>query len=110
LIGDCLEFRPYPKTFKLNNEQFPFNDAYYIGIRIRGGVIPKKNIVDMTATRKLFFDKFREQLEVNPGVKQLLENKAIDMRIEYKSRTQLPDEVRPKSIPSASVKQDTAAQ
>jgi hypothetical protein len=73
-------------------------------------VIPKKNIVDMTATRKLFFDKFREQLEVNPGVKQLLEDKAIDMRIEYKSRSQLPDEVRPKNVPATTVKLDSGAQ
>ena len=62
-VGDCLEFRPYPRSYKLKNDEFPYNDAYYIGIRIRGGVIPKKENIDLTETRRKFFDKFWESLD-----------------------------------------------
>ena len=41
-IGGILEFRPNPKGYRLRNDDFPYTDAYYIGMRIRGGVVPKK--------------------------------------------------------------------
>lgn len=93
---DCLEFRPYPKSYTLKNEQFPFNDAYYIGVRIRGGVLPKKQVIDLSDTRRIFYEKFKEMLEANLTVKQLILDKDIDLRIDYKSRDNLPPEVKPK--------------
>lgn len=57
-IGEFLEFRPYPKSFPLENEDFACTDAYYIGVRIKGGILPKKEMIDLTDTRRIFFDKF----------------------------------------------------
>lgn len=57
-IGECLEFRPYPKGYKLHHDEFLYVDAYYIGIRIRGGVIPRKDVIDLTDTRRIFYEKF----------------------------------------------------
>ena len=95
-IGDCLEFRPYPKSFALDNEEYPYTDAYYIGMRIRGGVIPKKKIIELTDTRKIFYEKFDESLYQNEVVQELVNEKSVDIRVDYKSRENLPDKVRPK--------------
>ena len=94
-LGECLEFRPYPKSYKLKNEEFPYNDVYYIGIRVRGGVIPKKENIDLTETRRRFFDNFFESLDQNLPVKSLVIEKHVDLRVDYKQRSDLPDEVRP---------------
>ena len=98
MVGECLEFRPWPKPYNLPNEEFPFNDVYYFGIRVRGGVIPKKGNIDFTNTRKIFYEYFNYQLDNNLAVKDLMTEKAIDLRIDYKSREQLPDVVRPKDV------------
>ena len=85
-LGEVLKFRPYPAHYRLHNEEFPLNDAYYIGIRISGGKIPKKEVVDLTDTRRIFYDKFLEQLESNIPVQELIMEKAIDLRVEYRTR------------------------
>ena len=74
-LGQCLEFRPYPISFKLQNEEFPYADAYYIGMRVRGGVLPKKEIIDLNDTRRIFFDKFWASLEANKPVQDLSNEK-----------------------------------
>ena len=71
-VGEFLEFRPYPKSYRLRNEEFPYSDAYYIGIRVRGGVVPKKPLVDLTETRRIFFENFGESLGVNKPVQDLV--------------------------------------
>ena len=95
-IGECLEFRPYPKGYPLRSEEFRCVDAYYIGVRIRGGVIPKKKIIDLTETRRIFFENFQDSLAMNEVVQQLVMNREVDLRVDYKKRENLPDEVRPK--------------
>jgi len=55
----------------------------------------KKENVDLSNTRRLFFDKLRELLQKNPNVESLMIEQAIDMKVTYRSRAQLPDEVRP---------------
>ena len=62
-IGECLEFRPWPRPYKLHNEEYPYNDVYYIGIRIKGGIIPKKTTIDFSDTRKKFYEQFLNQLD-----------------------------------------------
>ena len=64
-IGDFLEFRPYPRSTRLHNEEYPCTDAYYIGVRIRGGVIPKKEVIELSDTRRIFYEKFEESLYMN---------------------------------------------
>lgn len=54
--GEILEYRPYPSSFRLKNEEFPYNDAFYIGVRIKGGKIIKKENIDLSETRRLFYD------------------------------------------------------
>ena len=80
-LGQCLEFRPYPISFKLQNEEFPYTDAYYIGMRVRGGVLPKKEVIDLNDTRRIFFDKFWASLEMNKPVQGLVNEKAVDLRV-----------------------------
>lgn len=96
-IGECLEFRPWPRPYKLHNEEYPYNDVYYIGIRIKGGIIPKKTTIDFSDTRKKFYEQFLNQLDKDYTVQDLLKQRAIDLRVDYKTRDQLPDEVRPKN-------------
>mmetsp|Transcript_24464 Transcript_24464/g.32778 ORF Transcript_24464/g.32778 Transcript_24464/m.32778 type:complete len:423 (+) Transcript_24464:119-1387(+) len=89
-IGGILEFRPYPRGYRLQNEDFPYTDAYYIGVRIRGGVVPKKNmkIIDLTETRRLFFEGFQKAIDEtsNVRVQQLVMEKQFDLRVDYKKR------------------------
>lgn len=61
-IGECLEFRPWPKSTTLRNDDFPFNDVFYIGMRVKGGCLPKKELIDLTETRRIFYDKFWESI------------------------------------------------
>ena len=62
-IGEYLEFRPNPKSYKLSNDEFLYAEAFYIGIRVRGGVIPKKDNIDLTDTRRFFYEKFQLSIE-----------------------------------------------
>jgi hypothetical protein len=43
-------------------------------------------VIDLTSTRRKFYDKLREKLETTPDFNQLLLEKNIELRIEYKSR------------------------
>ena len=55
-FGEFLEFRPYPRSYKLVSITWPICEAFYIGIRVKGGVKPKKKIIDLDITRNGFFD------------------------------------------------------
>ena len=99
-IGDFLEFRPYPRSTRLHNEEYPCTDAYYIGVRIRGGVIPRKEVIGLSDTRRIFYERFEGSLEYNSIVQELVNEKAVDIRVDYKTRENLPDEVRPKPQPT----------
>ena len=46
-FGEFLEFRPYPKSYKLLNIEWSICEAFYIGIRVKGGVRIKKKVVDL---------------------------------------------------------------
>ena len=70
--GECLEMRIFPKGYTLPESEFECNDAFYIGIRIKGGVILKKHIVDLTSTRRKFYDKLREKLDAHPDFNTML--------------------------------------
>jgi len=68
----------------LDNIEFPYNEAYYIGIRIKGGVPLKKHTIDLTQTRVKFYDKLRE---INKAkFHELLSQKMIELRVDYKRR------------------------
>lgn len=103
IIGQCLELRPWPVNYRRKDiPEFPYNDIYYIGIRIRGGVIPKKGTIDFTATRKIFYEQFTGKMNENEVIYDLMMNKEIDLKIDYKTRAQLPDNVRPNIVPTQS--------
>jgi hypothetical protein len=82
--GDCLELRTFPKSYTLDNTEYPFNEAYYIGIRIKGGVPLKKHTIDLTQTRVKFYDKLREIKKEE--FHELLSQKMIELKVDYKSR------------------------
>ena len=73
-------------------------------MRIRGGVVPKKNmkVIDLTETRRLFYEGFQKAIDEtsNARVSELVADKEFDLRVDYKRREDLPDEVRPKPKPS----------
>lgn len=103
-----LEFRPWAQSYRLYDDAYPYNDTYYIGIRIRGGKEIHKEHVDLCQTRRLYYDKIAEKLTTDQsGMLQLFESpeRPIDLRISYKTRAQLPDEVRPKDVEPAVVAQ-----
>lgn len=83
--GDCLELRTFPKGYKLQNDEFPFSEAYYIGIRIKGGILLKKRTIDLTQTRRKFYDILREK-GLNQEFHDMLTAKKIELRVDYKSR------------------------
>ena len=87
MIGEILELRAWPRPYTLKNEQFPHNDVYYFGIRIKGGVIPKKGTIDFTNTRKKFYEHFNTKMEENEVIYELMMNKMIDLKIDYKTRS-----------------------
>lgn len=96
LNSESFDFRPWTNSYRLPDEHFEVCEAFYIGVRIKGG----KNVrshVDLSETRSLFFDMVHELLVFNQTVKDLLheESRPIDMRVCYKARGELPDEVRP---------------
>ena len=102
MIGEVLELRAWPRAYNLDNPQFPFNDVYYFGIRIKGGVIPKKGTIDFTNTRKIFYEYFNTKMNENEVIYEMMMNKEIDLKIDYKARSQLPDEVRPAAVQTES--------
>ena len=92
--GECLELRTFPKSYSLHDPEYPYNEAYYIGIRIKGGVLLKKHTIDLTQTRQKFYEKLREIKKEE--FHELLSQKAIELKVDYKTSLQLPDQVRPK--------------
>ena len=53
-------------------------------------------MIDLSDTRRIYFDKFWASLETNKPVQSLVNEKVVDLRVQYKHRNNLPDEVRPK--------------
>ena len=52
-------------------------------------------IIDLTETRKFFYEGFEKSIgDSNARVQQLVESKDFDLRVDYKRRENLPDEVR----------------
>lgn len=96
--GECLELRTFPKSYSLFDPVFPYNEAYYIGIRIKGGVLLKKHTIDLTLTRRKFYDLLREK-HLKQEFHDLLDAGKIELRVNYRTRAQLPDQVRPKDVP-----------
>lgn len=96
--GRTLELRPWCKSYQVQSEMpegFECSDYYYIGMRIRRGVEIKKENVDLSATRRLFFDRLLDQLDQNAAVEQLIADGQSDIRVDYRTRDLLPVEVRP---------------
>lgn len=73
--------------------------AFFIGIRVKGGIPIFTDSIDFTNARKKFFDWLStdQQIPKNAIVTKLLQENKIDLKIEYKSRDSLPSEVKPKS-------------
>ena len=82
-----FDFRPWTFSERLQDPDYPINDAYYIGVRIRGAKIIKSH-VDLAETRRLFYEKLAEQMLNNQTIQDLFysADRPIDLRISYKSR------------------------
>lgn len=109
---NCLEFRPYPQAYHLNNkinEGFEVDNTYFFGIRVKNFYNPEINghikdvhpQIDLTETRSKFFNKIYEFLsnEEKPDFSYDENRKQgeIDIDIKCLSRDELPEQVRPKN-------------
>ena len=50
-------------------------------------MIPKKGTIDFTNTRKIFYEHFNSKVNENEVIYELMMNKEIDLKIDYKSRS-----------------------
>ena len=58
----------------------------------------RKHTIDLTLTRRKFYDLLREK-HLKQEFHDLLNDGKIELRVNYKTRAQLPDQVRPKNVP-----------
>jgi len=74
------------------------SDVYFIGVRVKPGVEIKPDKIDLTGTRQRFFDSLDENLRTgkNETIENLIKQKFVDIKIEYRQQNELPIEVRPK--------------
>ena len=75
------------------------SDTYFIGLRIRRNVQITKNTIDINGTRQRFFDDIFTLLQdkkLTRTIEALIEETKVDIKVEYRTRGQLPVEVRPK--------------
>lgn len=95
--GNCLEFRPWPKSYHLeNNEEFPVDSTYYFGIRIKkseGSSIIK---IDLTETIKIFYQKLREWIGADVNLMKMIIESRVDIKINYVHRENLPEALKPR--------------
>ena len=98
----CLEFRPWPKGYKLKQEQgsiYQVNDTYYFGIRIKQDpssedIREKFPQIDLTNERKKFFTKVLTLIEnndKNQTYMEYLNQEKINIDIKYMNRDMLPE-------------------
>ena len=50
-------------------------------------MIPKKGTIDFTNTRKIFYEYFNTKMNENEVIYELMMNKMIDLKIDYKARS-----------------------
>lgn len=102
LKGNIMEFRPWPKAYRLENTEYANSEAYYFGIRIKKNPAAFSNEnngiqrVDFKDTIKIFYQKLKEWLIYDETLMKWVKEKTVDIRITYHSRETLPDEVRPR--------------
>ena len=96
---NVLEFRPQSHKYKIADKEYEFNTAYYIGIRVRGGKeLPTEEPIDLRETRRIYYKQINAALEFDEsGLNEMFESpdRLIDIRVCYKTRAQLPEEIRP---------------
>eukprot|EP00347_Sterkiella_histriomuscorum_P020501 403337557 len=108
LKGGCMEFRPWPKSYHLeNNLDFPMDDTYYFGIRIKKNESDAQMRIDLTDTIKIFYKKLREWISVDHKLMQMIVDKLVDIKINYIRRETLPDVIRPRGAQNLN-EQDSA--
>ena len=101
-LYSCLEFRPYPKGYQLNNKTSPedggfeIDDTYYFGIRVKtndGSTREHFPQIDLSDARGKFFKKIQEFISdpTKLSMNELLEEKKIDLDIRCLTRDELPD-------------------
>ena len=92
-----MEFRPWPKSYHLeNNLEFPLDDTYYFGIRIKKNESDAQMRIDLTDTIKIFYKKLREWISVDHKLMSMIVEKLVDIKINYIRRETLPDLIRPR--------------
>lgn len=94
-----MEFRPWAKSYHLgNNENFPLDGTYYFGIRIKKNDSGQMMRVEMTDTIKIFYKKLKEWIGLDPRLMTMIVEKLVDLKINYISRDDLPEMIRPKGM------------
>jgi hypothetical protein len=93
--GRILELRTHTRAFNINTEisdDFACADVYYIGMRVRKNVEIKKELIDLTGSRRMFFEWIVEHLEKYPNasIQEMIDANTVDIKIDYRSREELP--------------------
>jgi len=95
----CIEFRPWPKSYYIQNNEYPSHlvEAQYFGIRIKLQPNTKPglaNPVDLSLTAKDFYSKLHQWL--SESLMTQVVSGQIDLQVNYVKQSELPPEVRPK--------------
>ena len=53
--GNCLEFRPWPRAYRLHHPTFQCKDAYYFGVRVKRNEAGSLMRIDLTESVKIFY-------------------------------------------------------
>lgn len=72
LKGGCMEFRPYPRSYRLHNEVYKHNDSYYFGIRIKKNDNMTQMRIDLSGTIKIFYEKLKEWVSADKNLEKMV--------------------------------------
>ena len=79
--GNCLEFRPWPKPYKFENEVYPFNETLFFGIRVKKNESLTQQKIDLTDTVKIFYKKLKDWVGADAKLTEIVEKKLVDIKV-----------------------------
>ena len=102
--GIVLEFRPWSTAYRIestmnrtsaNRPQYGVSETYFIGIRVKKNENIESLRVDLTQSISKFYSKFSGT--ITEEMAEIVNSKQVDLQINYVTRENLPEEVKPKA-------------
>lgn len=81
--SNCLEFRPWPRSYRLDHAVFPCFDAYFFGVRVKRNDAGALMRIDLTESIKIFYKQLRERMAQDEKLMNLIIEKKADIKIKY---------------------------